>query len=231
MIIPIIIVVLCIVFLFVLMGSGKKQPSNKEEGTLVSAQDFINVRDIVGHVLYTRDNYCMSYIRLQPPMSSLWSRRDKRMRTNTLTAEASKDRKPWKLTAVSRPMDITQLVNQYQQLRDETENPIRKKILKQEMMNLQSKVGGGEAVERQFYIQIWAPYKEHVEEELLERARQVASIYESIGIVCQVLKKPDIIRFCNLVHNPAYINIEDTIAEPALTMVAVEDIDKEEVTV
>jgi len=223
MIVPIIIVVLCIIFLFILMGSGKKQAGAKEEGTLVSAQDFINMRDIVGHVLYTKDDYCMSYIRLQPPMSSLWSRRDKRMRTNTLTAEASKNQKPWKLTAVSRPMDITQLVNQYQQLRDETENPVRKKILKQEMSNLQSKVGGGEAVERQFYIQIWAPNKEHVEEELLERARQVAAVYESIGVVCQVLKKPDIIRFCNLVHNPAYINIEDTASDPAFTMVAVED--------
>lgn len=231
MIVPIIIVVLCIIFLFILMGSGKKQIGTKEEGTMVSAQDFINVRDIVGHVLYTRDGYCMSYIRLQPPMSSLWSRRDKRMRTNTLTAEASKDQKPWKLTAVSRPMDITQLVNQYQQLRDETEDPVRKKILKQEMSNLQGKVGGGEAVERQFYIQIWEPCKEHVEEELLERARQVAAIYESIGVVCQILKKPDIIRFCNLVHNPAYINIEDTSSEPAFTMLTVEDAKTEEAIV
>lgn len=223
MIIPIVIVVLCILFLFILMGNTKKQTDTKKEGTLVSAQDIINVRDIVGHVLYTRDNYCISYIRLQPPMSSLWSRRDKRIRTNTLTAEASKDQKPWKLTAVSRPMDITQLVNQYQQIRDETEDPVRKKILKQEMSNLQGKVGGGEAVERQFYIQIWEPRKEHVEEELLERARQVAAIYESIGVVCQILKKPDIIRFCNLVHNPAYINIEDTSSEPAFTMMTAEN--------
>lgn len=156
-------------------------------------------------------------------MSSLWSKREKRMRTNTLVAEVSKERKPWKLTAVSRPMDITQLINQYQQLRDETDNPIRKNLLKQATKNLQKKVGAGEAVERQFYIQIWAPNVEGAELEMLERARQVVEAYASIGVVGQILYKPDIIRFCNLIHNPAYINTEDVAVTPGMPMIMDEE--------
>lgn len=216
MVLPIVIIVLCVVALFTLSKPGKKGTEDKYSGQTVSAQDFINVRNIVDHVLYTSDNYCISYIRLQPPMSSLWSKREKRMKTNTLVAEVSKDKQPWILTAVSRPMDISQLISQYRNLREQTDDPIRKKLLKQEMNELQKKVGGGEAIERQFYIKIWERDKEGVEIELLERARQIISAYESVGITGQILKKPDIIRFCNLVHNPAYINTDDVTAQPGM---------------
>lgn len=219
MIFPIIIIMLCLGGLALVSVSGKSKSTVKDNGTEVSAQDFINVVDIADHVLYTRDNYCISYVRLQPPMSSLWSRREKRMKTNTLVAEVSKDRQPWILTAVSRPMDISQLISQYRQLRDDTDNPVRKKLLKQEMYELQKKVGGGEAVERQFYIKIWTQNREGAETELLERARQIVSAYSSIGITGHILKKPDIIRFCNLVHNPAYINAEDTNTEPGFPII------------
>lgn len=220
MIVPIIIMLGCfgaLAFLQMPATKSKRQP--KDMGNLVSAQEFTNVRDIVEHVLYTKDNYCISYIRLQPPMSSLWSRKEKRMRTNTIVAEVSKDREPWMLTAVSRPMDISSLINQYQKLRDETSNPLRKKLLKQEMQDLQKKVGGGEAIERQFYIKIWAPLKDGAEEDLKERARQIVGYYETIGITGQILKKPDIIKFCNLVHNPSYVNTENTAVSPTFPLI------------
>ena len=209
MIIPIIVILLSVAVLVIMsrpIDSKKKNESSKQ---MVAAQDFINVRDIVDHVLYTQDDYAISYVRLQPPMSSLWSKREKRMRTNTLVAEVSKDKAPWILTAVSRPMDITQLINQYRQKRDETDDPIRKQILKQETRELQTKVGAGEAIERQFFIKVWMNNKPGVEAELMDRARNIISAYESIGVLGHILKKPEIIRYCNLVHNPAYINMDD----------------------
>lgn len=219
MIFPMVVILICIGGMLFLSISGKSKSVEKNSGTVVSAQDFINVTDIIDHVLYTRDNYCISYIRIQPPMSSLWSKREKKMKTNTLVAENSKDRQPWMLTAVSRPMDISQLISQYRQLRDQTDDPIRKKVLKQEMNELQKKVGDGEAIERQFYIKIWTKNKDGAEMELLERARQIVSYYESVGIAGQILKKPDIIRFCNLIHNPAYINAEDVNSDPSFPMI------------
>lgn len=219
MIVPIVIVIVCILSLLLLQKKSEKKSKNEKEGQMVSAQDFLNTKDIINHVLYTKDGYCISYIQLQPPMSSLWSRREKRMRTNTIVSEISKDRFPWKLTGVSRPLDISQLINQYRQLREDTDSPIRKNILKQEMQNLQMKVGAGEAVERQFYIQYWMEEKEGVEVELLERARQIISAYEAIGVYAHLLDKPEIIRFCNLIHNPTYINVEDLDINPSMPII------------
>lgn len=216
---PIIIMVICAAFLCMMMMMSRNSKKKKESGVEVTAQDFMNVRDIIDHVLYTQDGYGISYVRLQPPMSSLWSKREKCMKTNTIVAEASKHQSDWMVDAVSRPMDITYLVNQYRTLRDNTDNPYRKKLLKEEIRELQNKVVAGEAVERQFYLKIWAPLKDGVEVELLERARQWVSTYESIGISASVLSKPDIIRFCNLVHNPAYINVESETIETAIPMI------------
>ena len=156
---PLVMILICVAFLGVIlvMSTGGKK---KTEGVEVAAQDFMNVRDIVDHVLYTMDDYCISYVKIQPPMSSLWSKQEKRMKTNTIVAEASKDREGWMLTAVSRPMDITYLVNQYRTLRDNTDNPYRKKILKEEIRELKKKVIAGEAVERQFYLKIWEPLRQ-----------------------------------------------------------------------
>ena len=98
---PLVMILICVAFLGVIlvMSTGGKK---KTEGVEVAAQDFMNVRDIVDHVLYTMDDCCISYVKIQPPMSSLWSKQEKRMKTNTIVAEASKDREGWMLTAVLR---------------------------------------------------------------------------------------------------------------------------------
>lgn len=227
MIIAMFTVAICLSLLFLISVSGNEKKKKADDGQMMSAQDFLGVEDIRDRILYRTDNLCMAYIRLQPPMSSLWSKSEREMKTNTLVAECSKDRKPWSLTAVSRPMDITQLTNQYKHMRDDTSNPIRKKLLKQEIKELQNKVGAGEAIERQFYIKIWEENKDGVEQELLEHAKMIIANYESVGIVAQLVKKPDIIRFCNLVHNPEYINMEDTNDEPGMPMI-VEDKEEDE---
>lgn len=224
MVFAIIIMISCI-FLLVLFSFQNGKNKKEESVKLVSAQDFINVLNINKNVLYTADNKCIAYIRLQPPMSSLWSRREKRMKTNTLVAEISKDREPWVLSAVSRPMDITYLINQYKNMREQTDNVIRKNLLKQEMMELQDKVGSGQAVERQFYIKIWAENKPGAEENLLTRAQQIIGAYESIGVTGSLLKKQDIIPYCNLVHNPSYINLDSTDTTPGLPMIMDEEED------
>lgn len=216
MIFMVIITLLCIAaaLLLKLMNTGEKQ---KDETKTVSAQDFLNVADIKNNILYTTDGYCITYIRLQPVMLSLWSRNEKRMKTNTLVAELSKDRKPWVLTAVSRPMDISKLVNQYKQMREDTDNPIRKNILKEEMKELQNKVGAGEAVERQFYIKIWGANVPGIEQELQERAIAMISAYSSIGVAASQIKQSEIIQFCNLIHNPSY-HEDETTTEPSIPM-------------
>ncbi len=223
MIFPIMILVICMIFLFFLQMMGKEK--KKTDVKQVSAQDFIQLKTIEKNILYTADDKCIAFIRLQPPMSSLWSKKEKRMKTNTIVAEMSKDREPWSLNAVSRPMDINYLVNQYKVTREQTDNPIRKNLLKQETWELQEKVGSGQAVERQFYIKIWSD-KPGAEQELLNRAQKIISAYEKIGVASKLLNRQEIIPYCNLVHNPSYINVDQLDTMPGMPMIMEADTDE-----
>lgn len=73
----------------------------------VTAQEFVNVKDITDKYLYTRDGLVFMYIRLYPISPDLLSRREKRSLTRQLTAEISAEPFKFGFTALSRPVDIS----------------------------------------------------------------------------------------------------------------------------
>jgi len=67
----------------------------KEDPRKLTANEFINIRDIIGNYLYTRDGYVFMDIRLQPISVDLLSSREKDSLINTLTAKLSSETKPF----------------------------------------------------------------------------------------------------------------------------------------
>ena len=89
----------------------KKEKIDKKKQT---AQDFVNVKDIKDKFLYTRDGKTISYIQINPIDINLLSKREKQSLARTLTAELTSGRKTFKFIAVSRPVDISPHLNEYQ---------------------------------------------------------------------------------------------------------------------
>lgn len=203
--------------LFFLRQDKKKsiQASNKSQQT---ASEFINVKDIKDKYLYTRDNLVMMYIKINPISVDLLSEREKKALTRQLTAELSSEQKTFKFIAVSRPVDISPLINEYTQLMASTSNHKQKDLLRNEMLVMSNYALSGEVVERQFYIMIWDKFEDGCEREISKRCYELASRFENSGISCEILKQQDIVRFCNLINNPAYTHIEDTSFEAAIPL-------------
>jgi len=114
MIMPITMIALCLLggvgyFLFSKINFNTKQEEN-------TAQDFINIVDIKDNFLYTRDGYIMSYFRIQPISIELLSEREKESLCNMLTAELSSINEPFKFIAISRPVNISGLLEEYTQI-------------------------------------------------------------------------------------------------------------------
>ncbi|WP_026894263.1 hypothetical protein [Clostridiisalibacter paucivorans] len=210
--IPIIAIVICIIAGAVALFFIKRN-KNKEQTELSNAQitanEFINVKDIKDRFLYTRDGQIIMYIKINPISIDLFSDIEKEQICSSLTAELSSIRKPFKFLAVSRPVDISPLINEYTQLLSETNNQKQKELLRNEMMVMSNYAISGDVVERQFYIMIWDKYHEHVEKDILKECREFVSKFESGNIRCEILKEQEIVRLCNLVNNPAYVGLED----------------------
>lgn len=190
----------------------KNKIDNKKE----TAQDFVNVKDIKDKFLYTRDEKIISYIQINPIDINLLSKREKQTLARTLTAELTSERKTFKFIAVSRPVDISPLLTEYQNIISNTTNQKQKELLRHEMYSISNFALSGEVVERQFYIMLWEDYEEGIERDILKRAMEFASKLESSSIKCSILTENKIVRLCNLINNPAYTNIEDTSFEPTI---------------
>lgn len=184
----------------------KKKIDNKKQ----TAQEFVNVIDIKDKFLYTRDGNIITYIQINPIDINLLSKREKQNLARTLTAELTSERKSFKFIAVSRPVDISPLLTEYQNIISNTNNQKQKELLRHEMYSISNFALSGEVVERQFYIMLWEEYEEGIERDILKRAMEFLSKLEGSNIKCSILSENKIVRLCNLINNPAYTNIEGT---------------------
>jgi predicted MPP superfamily phosphohydrolase len=180
----------------------KKKPLDAKSQQELTAQEFVNVKDIHDRFLYTRDGQVIAYIKINPISIDLFSDMEKEQICRVLTAELSSLKKPFKFLAVSRPVDITPLINEYTALLSETTNQKQKELLRSEMMVMSNYAVSGEVVERQFFVLLWTTYKAGVEEDLFKECQEFCHKLESAHIGCEIIKEHEIVRLCNLVNNP-----------------------------
>lgn len=178
----------------------------KQERT---AQEFVNVKDIHDRFLYTRDGQVIAYIKINPISIDLFSDMEKEQICRVLTAELSSLQKPFKFLAVSRPVDITPLINEYTTLLSETTDQRQKELLRNEMIVMSNYAVSGEVVERQFFVMLWMKYREGIEPDLLKECHEFCHKFENANIGCEVIKEHEIVRLCNLINNPAYTHLEE----------------------
>lgn len=218
MLLPILILLLCLLgggaVLFFLRTS-KRGPQATSDVAAQTAQQFVNVRDIQGHFLYTLDGWILSYIRLFPISLDLLSLAEKRLLIRKLTAELSSIRYPFKFLAVSRPVDISPLISDLSSLLPSAD-VTQKELLRQELMEMNALALSGEVVERQFYVSLWQRQETGAERDLLDKAKRFVQHFEDAGVQAQLLKQQEIVRFCNLVNNPAYSHLDQAEPEEAI---------------
>lgn len=214
-------VLLAALVFFLLKRNQKNNQRNSDNKDLVTAQEFTNVKDIRDKYLYTRDNYIFMYLKLDPLSIDLLSKNEKVSLTRQLTAELSGDQQTLKLLAVSRPVDISPLINEYSELLATTTNQKQKELLRKEISAISNYALSGEVIERQFYLPIWQRLEEGSERDISRRMQDIKAAFESSKVPAEVLKGKDIVRLCNLVNNPAYAHIEDMSLEPTFPMFAV----------
>jgi len=220
-IIPIIVIAICLIgggiFLFMMkVSTGRREQTVSVEQQ--TANDFVNVKDIKDKYLYTRDGHIVMYIKIDSISIELLSEQEKKQLCKSLTAELSSEQKPFKFLAVSRPVDISPLINEYTKIIGTTSDRKQKDLLRNEMLVMCNYALSGEVVERQFYIMLWEQYENSVERDISKRCYEFVSKFESSNIRCEILKQNDIVKLCNLINNPAYSNIEDSEFEATIPL-------------
>lgn len=207
-------------FLFIMNSKQRKSRKESEKSAIVTAQHFINVKDIRGNYLYTRDGYLFIYLRIHPISIDLYSKAEKAILIKTLTAELSDLQYPFKFIALSRPVDISPIIIDFSDKVRDAEDK-RKELLHQEIMQMSGYALSGEIVERQYYICLWDIFEEGNEMELSKRATLLSEKLMAGSVSSDILSEKEIVRFLNLVNNPSYVHLEDTEFSPSIPILEI----------
>ena len=193
----------------------KKDPDALlKKARITTANEFINVQDVQGQILYGKDGMLFAFLKIQPISLDLLSPREKEAKIRNFAAEFSAEKKGYKFFSISRPVDISMLVSRLTGLLSEANDPILREMLNAEIAEIVSFAMTGEVTERQFYLVIWETAGR--EKDLLKRAHELVSRFDSCEISTELCGKSTIIQLLNLFSNPNYAHLEDSDVTPAI---------------
>lgn len=182
----------------------KKKMDNKNKTTNKTANDFINVADIDGNILYTKDGHIISYIKLETVSISTMSKTDIRLLLQELCREFAGFNNNIRLFKISKPIDISSLIKSYKDMYRTTLNPKQKELLREATLFLHEYSTGRTELENNHYMIVIE--KEENVSDLRKKVSDITRKFASAKIGTEVLNAEEIARLCNLFANPSYAN-------------------------
>ena len=190
------------------MNFLKKKPNIEVSPKVQTANEFVNVMDIQNRLLYTKDHYVFAYIRIPPVSRELMSETEQEIQIRNLSVALSTEQKPFKLLAISRPVNISDLIDDMTDAYLVADTPQQKELLKNDIDTVNGFALSGDVMERQFYFIIWEGYYDGVYVDLLKRAEEFCAKVASVQKDVKILEDHEIVQLCNLFANPGYAHFE-----------------------
>jgi len=176
---------------------------------LVTANDFVNVRNIDGSIVYTKDNKLFTFISIKPFSLELLSEQEQRIRGRQFTAEFSALKIPYKLLSNSRPVDVSFMLDNLNNIYTSTRDIKRRELIKHKMAEINQIAMSSDITEHVFYMAIWTDDKKDAHRELLKQAAEIMSRFKACQTEVSLCKREEIVRLFNLFANPNYTHMEN----------------------
>jgi len=178
---------------------------SKQNKKLLTANEITDVKDINNNFLYTKSGYAIGYLRLFPINIDLLSEDEIESMCNILTSQFKGEKERFTILSIPRTVDMEIYLNTLADIYEqEIDNPYRKMILKEMIIDASKTVTNGKNFEHQFYIKVWAKYNDNVsgtEEINEERLRYISNYYGSVQNETKRLDDTEILKLCNLFAN------------------------------
>jgi len=160
-----------------------------------SAQEWLPVQDVYNSLLHRKDDGIVAFIKIHPVNMDLLSKEEQKRKIRGLFEVENQMEFPVQTLSIERPVDLDGYILGLQEQKDNEQNPMKKKLLEEDIRRAVMLSSGGEAVERQFYY-LFSDKKgknEKLEEEsLLKRAHEIAAELSTKGLIARVCDDQEI---------------------------------------
>lgn len=188
---------------------GKKSVAEKEKDIKEKKiQDLINIKDIVGGKLYTKDDYILGFIKVLPVNINLLSNAEKK-RKREMIKEKLNNENHFEFLKLSKSVDLSEQIHYLQKLAKECDNHIKKMGLLESIRASSKYSQQGEMVENQYYYMFRVKNKDnHSEKDLEDKLVDFINKLEECEIKGYILDDREITDICNLFCNPTAFDDE-----------------------
>lgn len=175
----------------------------------ISANRFLNIKDIQGNFLYTTDGKVLAYLKIYPKNCKLMSKEEQKNHSNILTRNFASELKPFKLYFTNRPVNLQKNQDYQAMLMDKEKNALKFSLQGKRSRSFGNLSVRGKALESEIYLIIWGENTEYVEQELLKRLNDLKMNFTNSGYRTEILEERLIIQLVNSYTNPDVAYIEN----------------------
>ena len=174
-----------------------------------TCNEEINILDIRNNTIFTRDDYLIMALKIYSINMQLFSKRELNQKVKEITTELAGDLKEIKFFSISRPTDISKLIDNLREQLSETEIQKQKTLLKQSIRETIRLTVTGDVVERQNFVTIFSKNSDIAEKELQKQAMDLVNKFNNCGIKAEILNEQELIQLCNSALNINFAFRED----------------------
>ena len=109
----------------------------KKKANNQSAQDFLNMEDITGNLIYTTDKHLIGFLSLAGSDNSLLQESEHERLTAQMSAALADETEPWQIISIPRTVDTQRVLENLNAMRQQCENNARLQLLDGEIHSLQ----------------------------------------------------------------------------------------------
>ena len=182
----------------------------------ITANKFLNIKDIQGNFLYTIDGKVLAYLKIYPKNCKLMSKEEQKNHAQILTRNFASELKPFKLYFTNRPVNLQRNQDYQAELMDKEKNATKFTLQSKRSRSFGNLSVRGKALESEIYLIVWGENTEYIEQELIKRLNDLKMKFTNSGYRTEILEERLIIQLVNSYTNPdvAYIENQDYLESP-----------------
>lgn len=182
---------------------------HKKKPKQLSCNEEINILDIRNNVIYTKDDNLIMALKIYSINMQLFSRRELNQKVKEITNELAGDLQELKFFSISRPVDVTGLIDSLRETLNDSDKQKQKNLLKQNIKETVRLTITGDVVERQNFITISTKNTDIAEKELQKQAMDLSNKFSNCLIKTEILNEQELIQLCNSTLNINFAFKED----------------------
>ena len=173
-----------------------------------SLNEFLNIKNIDENFLYTLDNKVITFIKVYPINTELFSEEELENKMDSMSVEFSNEQYAYSIFVIPRKVDISDYVKEQEELKKNIQDEISIKIVEKRIIATHELVADKNIIENEFYLYIWEEDSDNVKEKILKRANNWRKRFKDCGFETEILEKTQIILLAKSFTIPEFARKE-----------------------